>query len=113
MMPASAEGRIRPKPCGGFASMTLRQVSRLAGALRAPTLFRRLNQKKGTASSWDAVPLRARFLLLSFLFTRHFEIDLRVLFSLHRNLLAGFAQLLVPNLDVVGSRRHVRQLEAS
>ncbi len=30
---ASAEGRIRPKPCGGFASMTLRQVSHLAGEI--------------------------------------------------------------------------------
>src|SRR5262245_57289126 len=43
----------------------------------------------------------------------HFEIDLRVLFVLHGDLLARFAEFLLPDFNRIGSRRHIGQLKGS
>src|SRR4029453_2926762 len=53
------------------------------------------------------VPCSVPTCLVRLLLPCHFEIDLRVLFALHCDLLARFAQFLVPHFYVVRSGWHI------
>ena len=68
---------------------------------------------KKSAAPTSGTVLLSTGLDLRFLLTGHFETDLRLFLRFDRNLLAGFAEFLVPNLDVISSRRNVSQLEAA
>src|SRR5262249_10900840 len=59
------------------------------------------------------VPCSVPTCLERLLLSCHFEIDLCVLFSLHGDLLARFAEFLLPDFNRIGSRRHIGQLKGS